>query len=326
MDAGDLAFAVSGTPRRQAEIFRRQAGYCDGRSPLYAELCRWLAEDPRIGEIAPDLHWDLPLRLLGGLHYLVLAGDASWEDAGAALDRHADFLARWTAEQDVQTNEVQRAWALLPGFLSLADGRPFDLLELGSSAGLNLLWDRYRYLYSTGTWGESALELAGDDRVPPPAALLDRRVEVARRRGIDLSPVDATSDRGARLLQSFVWPDQSDRAERLRRAIHVIREDPPELMRGDYVDTLPDLLADRIEGTQLVVFQTASTMYLHEEAMRRLRGALHEAARSEPISYLGTARGPDDGGFALEVERWPGGARERLGVFDFHGDWLEWGR
>jgi hypothetical protein len=256
----------------------------------------------------------------------VLAGDASWEELGAALDRQADFLARWTAEQDVQTNEVQRAWALLPGFLSIADGRPFDLLELGSSAGLNLLWDRYRYLYSTGAWGESALELSGDDRVPPPAVLLDRWVEVARRRGIDLSPVDATSERGARILQSFVWADQSDRLERLRRAIDVVREDPPELMRGDYVDSLPDLLADRIEGTQLVVFQTASTMYLRDDGLRRLRGALHEAALSEPISYLGTARGPDDGGFALEVERWPGGARERLGVFDFHGDWLEWGR
>ena len=256
----------------------------------------------------------------------MLAGRASWEDVGSALDQHAAFLTRWSAEQEVQTNEVQRAWALLPGFLSLADGRPFDLLELGPSAGLNLLWDRYRYVYSTGTWGKSALELSGDDRTPPPAPLFDRRVEVARRRGIDLSPVDATSEHGARLLQSFVWPDQTARLERLRRAIDVVREDPPELMRGDYVDSLPGLLADRVEGAHLVVFQTASTMYVNEKAMRRLRGALHEAALSEPLTFLGTARAPDDDGFALEVERWPGGERERLAVFDFHGDWLDWGR
>ena len=256
----------------------------------------------------------------------MLAGRASWDDVGTALDRHAEFLARWSAEQEVQTNEVQRAWALLPGFLTVADGRPFDLLELGPSAGLNLLWDRYRYVYSTGVWGESELELAGDDRVPPPAPLFDQRVEVARRRGIDQSPVDATSEHGARLLQSFVWADQIGRLERLRRAIDVVREDPPELMRGDYVDSLPDLLADRIDGTQLVVFQTASTMYLNEGAMGRLRVALHEAALAEPLTYLGTARGPDDDGFALDVERWPSGKRERLAVFDFHGDWLDWGR
>ena len=99
-----------------------------------------------------------------------------------------------------------------PGFLSLADGRPFDLLELGPSAGLNLVWDRYRYRYSTGEWGTGALELTGDDRVPPPAELSRAACQVARRRGIDLNPVDVTTEHGARLLQSFVWADQADAA------------------------------------------------------------------------------------------------------------------
>ena len=270
--------------------------------------------------------WDFPLRLLGGLHYLVLAGLASWDDIGAALDEHREFLARWTEEQDVQTNEVQRAWALLPGFLTIADGRPFDLLELGPSAGLNLMWDRYRYRYTTGAWGTGALELTGDDRIPPPAEVLSRRVSVARRRGIDLNPVDVTTEHGSRLLQSFVWPDQTERLDRLRRAIEATREDPPELMRGDYVELLPGLLADRREGAQLVVFQSASTMYLGKDALGKLRAALHTAAREEPLVYLTTGRAPDDDGFALEVERYPDGRSRRLAVFDFHGEWLDWGR
>ncbi len=99
----------------------------------------------------------------------MLGNEASWDDVGSALDRHAAFLTRWASEQDVQTNEVQRAWGLLPAFLSVADGRPFDLLELGPSAGLNLLWDRYSYRYLTGSWGHGPFELTGDDRVPPPA-------------------------------------------------------------------------------------------------------------------------------------------------------------
>jgi hypothetical protein len=256
----------------------------------------------------------------------VLAGRATWDDIGSALVEHGAFLRRWAEEQDVQTNEVQRAWALLPGFLSLADGRPFDLLELGPSAGLNLMWDRYGYRYGTGSWGSGGLELSGDDRVPPPASLLSRRVAVARRRGIDLSPVDVTTEHGARLLQAFVWADQTQRLERLRRAIEVVRADPPELISGDYVEVLARLLADRREGTQLVVFQTASTMYLEQSGLAKVRAALHEAARQEPLVFLTTGRAPDDDGFALEVERYPDGRRRRLAVFDFHGEWLDWGR
>ncbi|HZT92447.1 MAG TPA: DUF2332 domain-containing protein [Gaiellaceae bacterium] len=304
----------------------RQAHYCEGRSQLYAALCRRLADDPRVGGVAPDLEWDFPLRLLGALHYLVLAGQASWDDVGAALEQHAQFLARFTAEQAVQTNEVQRSWALLPAFLLVADERPLDLLELGPSAGLNLAWDRYAYRYSTASWGRGSLLLTGDDRTPPPAELFARSVRVVRRRGIDLNPVDATTEHGARLLEAFVWPDQRGRLERLRRAIAVLREEPPELMRGDYVETLPALLADRRDGAQLLVFQTASTMYLEPEALQTMHSAFERAGRDEPFVYVGTARGPDDSGYALEVERHPGGATARVAVMDFHGEWLDWGR
>jgi hypothetical protein len=256
----------------------------------------------------------------------VLTGEASWDDVDAALDEHAAFLRQWCADHEVQTNEVQRSWALLPGFLSLAEGRPLELVELGPSAGLNLLWDRYRYRYTSGVWGTGPLELTGEDRRPPPGDLFSRQVEVVRRRGVDLSPVDVTTEPGALLLQAFVWADQTQRLERLRRAIEVAREDPPELVRGDYVETLPSLLSDRVEGAQLLVFQTASTMYLDRGGAERLRGAMREAGRDEPLVFLTTGRAPDDDGFALEVERFPDGRRHRLGVFDFHGEWLEWGR
>jgi hypothetical protein len=293
---------------------------------LYARVCRRLAGEPGVAAVAPDLEWDLPLRLLGGLHYLVLGGEASWDSLDVALERRGPFLRRWCAEQEVQTNEVQRSWALLPAFLSLEDGRPFDLLELGPSAGLNLLWDRYAYRYSSGTWGSGELKLGGDDRMPPPASLLSRRVEVARRRGVDLSPIDVTTADGAQILQAFVWPDQAGRLERLRRAIEVARRDPPELIRGDYVAELPGLLRDRVAGAQLVVFQTASTMYLERVGAERLRAALHDAGDREPLVFVTTGRAPDDDGFALEVEHFPGGSPERLAVFDFHGAWLDWGR
>ena len=85
--------AAAGATARRDEIFLRQAAFCDGRSSLYCvSLCRRLAGDGRVDRIAPDLRWDLPLRLLGGLHYLVLEGLASWDDVDGAL-RHARRLS-----------------------------------------------------------------------------------------------------------------------------------------------------------------------------------------------------------------------------------------
>ena len=149
-----------------------------------------------------EVRWDVPIRVLGGLHYLALRdGVSPWDDLRATLSEHRELLGRFVAEQSVQTNEVQRCWALLPAFLSLG-ARRLDLLELGPSAGLNLLWDRYRYRYEAGEWGpdDVALELTGEERRPVPGALLARRCEVVRRRGIDLDAVDATSDEGRLLL------------------------------------------------------------------------------------------------------------------------------
>jgi hypothetical protein len=264
------------------------------------------------------------LRLLAALHYLVLSGRASWDDVGAALDGEADFLRRFCAEQDVQTNEVQRSWALVPAFLSLVDERPLDLLELGPSAGLNLVWDRYRCAYSTGSWGDGSLELRGDDRMPPPASFFTRSVSVARRRGVDLNPVDVTTEEGSLLLQSFVWADQEERLARLRAAIEVVRSNPPELIRGDYVRELPRLLADRIPGAQLVVYETASTQYLYREQRDALYAAMHDAGREEPFTFLTTLSNGSEDHYTFERVDWPSGERRAVEHFDFHGAWLSW--
>jgi len=192
-----------------------------------------------VAAIAPDLRWDFPLRLLGGMHYLVLGGEGSWDDADAMLDERADFLARFAAEQPVQTNEVGRAAPLLRGLVALGRER-IDLLELGAAGGLLLYLDRY-------------------DRDH------DGRFEIVRRRGIDRHPIDVTTEGGARLLEAFVWPDQTERIARLRAAIEIARKDPPELITGDYVD----VLEEHVRG-QTLVMSSVTTMYLDDDRYAEL--------------------------------------------------------
>jgi hypothetical protein len=273
--------------------------------------------------------WRTPLQLAAALHYLVLGGEASWDDVDGALDGHVEFIGRFVAEQPVQTNEVQRSWMLLPCFLEIARHAAvseFDLIELGPSAGLNLVWDRYRYRYSAGSWGRpgAPLELGGEERRPVPADLLGIDVRVSKRIGVDAAPIDVTTDDGARLLKAFVWADQTWRLEQLDRAIEALREDPPELVRGDAVAELPGLLASASDRLT-VVLQTAVFGYIGAEGAERIYETLDDAAARRPLAYVGSHQpGPDVHTYwALAVRVWPG-ERETVAHADFHGAWIEW--
>jgi hypothetical protein len=291
-----------------------------------------LAGDPRIGELVESPpRWDAPLRLLAALHRLVLEGRAGWDDVSDTLEREADFLRDYVGHVEIQTNEVQRSWILLPCFLELArrsGTAVFDLVELGASAGLLLFWDRYRYRYRAGEWGPSdaPLELAGEERGEVPGDLLRLKPRLRRRVGIDLRPLDLRRADDLLLLKSFVWAGQEDRLARLDAAAEAVVEDPPELVEGDFVELLPRELARRDEGALMVVLNSAALGYVDEAGRQAVRDALQRAGADGPLAYL-TATEPADGSdnyWGLAVELWPGGARRELAHADFHGAWLNW--
>jgi hypothetical protein len=280
-----------------------------------------------------DVRWDVPIRVLAALHYLVLRdGIDPWSEPHEALVEYRDWIANFVSEQDVQTNEVNRCFALLPAFLELArqSGRRIDLLELGPSAGLNLLVDRYGYRYRNGAWGaaDAQLVLTGDERREVPADLLAVELQIGRRRGIDLNPVDATTDEGMRLLTSFVWADQWHRLDRLRQAVEILRQDPPQVLRGDYVELLPVILAERDLDALTVVFQTASTFYLTRHRYDEVRASLRDAAKDAPLGWVSMQRWDEEeesgDGPPLELALWPDHDGRVLARMGPHGEWLDY--
>jgi hypothetical protein len=317
----------------QAEIFLAQAELAEGRSPLYARLWRALADDAQVGAIVgPSPPWDVPLRLMAGIHYLVLTGAATWEGVDDVLRDQEAFLRDWVATRVVQTNEVQRCWALLPCFLEAA-GRAvageLDLVELGPSAGLNLVWDRYGYTYESGRWGavNPELRLAGAEMRQVPPALLELHPTVRSRTGIERSPIDVTSDDEALLLKSFVWADQTARLQRLDAAIAAVRADLPDLVQGDIVERLPETLETfRNSDALTVVWETAVLGYVPEEGRRRIYDAIARFGQEHPIAFVQTSRASSGvmAHYGLTLQLWPGGVREEVAFATHHGDWLDW--
>jgi hypothetical protein len=252
----------------------------------------------------------------------VLGGEATWDDP---LELHEGFLADYVARQNVQTNEVQRSWVLLPAFLHATRGaEEVDVLELGSSAGLNLMFDRYRCVYEQGAHGpeQAPLLLRGEERRPVSGVLLEQPLTVRSRIGIDRAPIDVSTTDGARLLESYVWPGQDERVERLHTAIELVRSDPPPIVIGDIVDALPEVLAGLSGGGLTLVFQTGVFEYMTPDKRARVREVLDRTRRDLVFVSSGQPR-DEPRAWGMRIYR-PGREREFLGHADYHGAWLDY--
>ncbi len=92
----------------------------------------------------------------------------------------------------------------------------------------------------------------------------------------------------------------------------------PELVRGDFVEVLPGLLAERSPDGLTVVFETAVLGYLDIAGRRRVYDALADAGAEGPLAFVSN---PHHG---MSVQLWPGGEPEVVARADFHGAWMEW--
>lgn len=323
--------------------FRRQADFCAAMdAPVTAAVARGLAEAldraSATGRAVLDWAGDpigdaLPLRLVGGLHALHRAGrdvgfDGDVARLRAALVEHDAALRPWL-DGPPQTNEPGRSAALMTGLLHLAarHGPRFELLELGSSAGLNLLIDRYRFELGGVVVGpESPVRLRPEWRgSPPPGA----PVGIVSVRGVDIAPVDLTDPAAAERLAAYVWVDATERQARLAQAIALVRAHGVAPDSGDAADWLEARLAEpQAAGVTRVVLHSVVWQYLGPERQTRIRDAIHAAGAAatveRPFGWVMLEPNRDLAAHEVRVRGWPGGrGMEVVAHSHAHGAWIE---
>ena len=286
---------------------------------MYEALLRRMADDVRAGgpclavlePHAQRSRLHAPRLLLAAIHRMVLEGRLPaaarfYPSAGGRVDVEAlwplllEAVPHAALPRCVQTNEVERSRALLPGFLEVArhTGLPLRLLEVGASAGLNLRWDHFPFLDVPAT------------------------IHVAERLGCDLNPIDPTLDENRAALLSFVWADQTDRLKLLAEAIEIARRVPAPVDRCDAVDWLRIHLRDSRYGMATIVYHSVVMPYLTEENRENLRQVIEDAGRRAlphaPLAWLSME--PGAGELAeITLTVWPGGEGRLIAHAGFHG-------
>jgi hypothetical protein len=320
MVMGGLNPAVS-----DADNYRAFARDAQGRSSAYELLADAVADDPTVlrfletlppGKRQPNLLFAAARYLMGG------APDIG--QLRAIVTGQQAELARVMLARRTQTNEPGRCATLLPALARLP--APLALIEVGASAGLTLLFDRYSYDYAgqvvTGSDPDApTLRCAAVGPVPIP----EKPPEIVWRAGLDLNPLDVTNDDDVRWLSCLVWPGESDREQRLAAAVASARRDPPPVYRGDLLSDLPALAGQAPAGATLVIYHSAVLAYVAQEH----RWRFFEAVRRLPAVWLSN----EAPGVVPGMSAPPGpiahfvlarDGRQPLALTDGHGAWVQW--
>ncbi|HEV3328745.1 MAG TPA: DUF2332 domain-containing protein [Acidimicrobiales bacterium] len=283
------------------------------RHPTYWAICRGVAEDPFLLELADVVPApQLPVNVfLAAVHHLLLEGAdhelathyrSVCERRGLAFRPTTDLgitasfasfcgefrgeIAERCAVRATQTNEVGRCAVLRATLASLHPNGAVGLLDAGCSAGLNLLVDAYGCDYDgvlAGPTGAAPVLRCALVGAPPPLEL----PQVAARVGLDLSPVDVTDHDAVAWLLACLWPDDLERFERLEQAVSLAaaRRSELELRRGDMVDDLASA-ARATDAPHLVIVNSWSASYLEVERRHEFAAAVAAVAATRATSWI----------------------------------------
>lgn len=284
-------------------LYRWFAGEAEPTSPTWGALCRWIADTPALTtrlDALPGAKRQ-PNLFLAALRFHdgpLVGGD----DFLAWVEEHWADLEHTILTHATQTNEPGRCAVLAPQLARLP--QPIALFEVGASAGLCLIPDRYD---------------------------LDADLQIAHREGLDANPLDPSDPDVRRWLRALVWPGEDAREARLAAALEIAATDPPPIRQGMLPDDLPAFLDHAVRtsgalGATPVLMHSATLAYLDRpareavEAMIRasdVRWVSFEGAKVVPSLY---GRAPDDARphFVLGLDGEP------VAIASPHGGWVEW--
>jgi len=324
-------------------------------APLYEAFTRGVAADEDLKTLAYSVRPGQPPAnvLYAAVHYLLLRGNdhelrrfyPNLNDGRAGHDlenafplfRHfvtenRDELTPILGSRVTNTNEVGRCAVLHAGFQALARlaGEPLHLIELGPSAGLNLLWDRYGISYlGDGRSFVSGFpnapliietELRGE-RVPP----YGRPPDVASRVGLERNPVDLSDHNERDWLRALVWPDHVTRFAKLEQALAIASQEMLPIRHGDALELLPDALSEVPAHETACVYHSFVTYQFSQEMRSALDNLLIAASLRRPV-WRFSLEGTLSGDAPLILYAYENGTKSKrlLAQCQPHGAWVEW--
>ena len=298
-----------------------------------------LAAQSKPGQPVPNL-------LLGAVHYLLLSGVehelAAYyasivndpKEPTGAIHCFKDFcmqkeneIVQLLESKLVQTNEVKRCAYLYPSFCHIHNitQKPLTLVEIGTSAGLQLLWDNYTYCYNSDRkYGSihSTLEISAEIRGDKFSFLYEHSPPVTRRIGIDLHVNNVNDSEDYLWLKALIWPEHKERISYFEKAAQCLKRQSLELVEGDGISLLPDIISTVSNDSTICILHTHVANQLSVDSKNKLMELIRLAGTRRDVFHLYNNMWDLD----LHLDYFVNGHEYRniLAETDGHGRWFTW--
>jgi hypothetical protein len=262
-----------------------------------------------------------------------------------AMEICKEKLATIIRDETVQTNETQRGLFWLAPTIA-AGLKHIHLVDLGASAGLNLVADQRRYTWTDGEASESFGLAPSNQFICRVAPRLPNFLErdhpvpmIVSRTGCDLNPFRLETYEDRAKLESFIWPDQIQRLARLDEGIAAHRSVSLHQQISIHKANLPHDLPRFLnllhfqDEYPVVIYNTYMTTYLDDHG-RAMRDYIDRWSKQQKRAVFWIQSEPEEGApvkhhwCAWTVDLWEGDEKHhwRLAWVHPHGteiDFLE---
>ncbi|PFH91043.1 DUF2332 domain-containing protein [Bacillus sp. AFS088145] len=324
---------------------------CGNSSRLYEYLSLKIAEDEEIHDLCTFAldGQPIPNLLLGSIHYLLLNGNhhplkefypSLVETPKKVEDSYPyfqDFCKKFRNEiiqlihtKIVQTNEVRRCAYLYPciSYIYQKVNKPISLIEIGTSAGLQLLWDQYKYSYSTSEtiYGNIKSDVLINSEVKDKGLinlpLLDKVPPVVDRYGIDLHVNDLSNKEDYLWLKALIWPEHFERRELFEKAVISMKENEINLIEADGIKILPEVVKKLSNDSILCIFHTHVANQIPVEGKQSLLKTIEGIGENRDVFHLYNNIWDRMLHLDYYIDRIK--YEEVIGETEGHGKWFEW--
>lgn len=339
--------------KRKAWFLRFAEKECLNVSPFYYDLSNKIAEDVALLNLAGYCRQGQPMPnlFLGAVHFLLLANlthelatyypsinPTIQEDLPFPLFRdfcgaNEETIKHILATKIVQTNALNRTAYLMPIVFSLFEsGTAINLIDIGTSAGLTLNLDLYEYDYGDKRkFGNSLVKINCEIRsgkLPKFA----KNIRINNKIGIDQNPLDVKDSQNALWLKALIWPDRSQRFERMAKAIELAQTSNIQLVKAVEIADFKRIIKAQSIDTLLVVYHTHVLYQFSKEARIAFWQMLDTIGQERDFYYLAAESASvleydyGLGDVLVELTTYQNGVKSKRLVArtNGHANWVKW--